>query len=106
MSTVGGEWGNTVTMKRWGIRGYTEETYWPIETDSRNREVRQLEKPGSESLYRLANMGFTKPLKKDASNAVVLKSAFDVFTNHMVNMAKYNTLALPLLDMMKILNYK
>ncbi|MBP3672895.1 MAG: hypothetical protein J6J18_03595 [Oscillospiraceae bacterium] len=106
MSTVGGEWGNTVTMKRWGIRGYTEETYWPIETDSRNRDARQPESMKNMSLFRLLNMGFTKRLIPNANNAVDIDSAFNVFANHMTDMAKYNTLALPLLDTMKILNYK
>lgn len=106
MSTVGGEWGNTVTMKRWGIRGYTEETYWPIETDSRNRDARQPESMKNMSLFRLLNMGFTKRLVPNAHNAVDIDSAFNVFANHMTDMAKYNTLALPLLDTMKILNYK
>lgn len=105
MSTTGGDWGNAVTMKRWGIRGFKEDTYWPIRTDSRNRDAKQPEDMRSASLFRLLNMGFTKPLIPDAHNAVDIEDAFEVFADHMTDMAKYSTLALPLLDMMKILNY-
>lgn len=105
MSKTGGDWGNAVTMKRWGIRGFKEDTYWPIRTDSRNRDTKQPEDMRNASLFRLLNMGFTKPLIPDAHNAVDIENAFDVFADHMTDMAKYSTLALPLLDMMKILNY-
>ena len=106
MSDTGGGWGNKVTMTRWGIRGFTEETYWPIRTDRRNRDARQPEDTRNASLFRLLNMGFTKKLVPDAHNAVDIESAFDVFADHMTDMAKYSTLALPLLDMMKIINYQ
>ena len=104
MNTVGSEWGNEVSMARYGIRQFTEENYWPIKTDSRSRDVRD---PGRDqtNLFRLLNMSFTKNTVRDAHNAIVIGSAFDTYANHMADMAKYNALGLPMLDAMKWFNY-
>lgn len=104
MNTKGSDWGNEVSMARFGVRQFTEENYWPIKTDSRSRAVRD---PGADAtnLFRLLNMSFTKSTVRDARNAVVIGSAFDTYANHMADMAKYNALGLPMLDAMKWFNY-
>lgn len=104
MNTKGSEWGNYVSMKRFGYEMFTEEHYFPIETDPNNRAA-QDEKSEGESLYRLLNMSATKALTKGANNAIVVRSIFDVFTAHMTDMAKYNALGLQLLDTFKWFNY-
>ena len=104
MSTKGSEWGNYVSMKRFGYEMFTEKHYFPIETDPNNRAA-QDEKSEGESLYRLLNMSATKGLTKGANNAIVVRSIFDVFTAHMTDMAKYNALGLQLLDTFKWFNY-
>lgn len=107
MSTTGSKWGNAVTQARWGIDKFTEENYFPITTDKRSRDVRNNDSAGSAvGLYRLVNMGFTKELTPDARNPIVIDNVFDVFANHMADMAKYGSLALPILDMMKFINYR
>lgn len=106
MSTVCAKWYTEVNQKRWGIDGNVEENYWPIETDSRNRQAKGTEGAGSTvSLFRLANMGFTKPIKPNSTNAINIGSAFDVFSNHAADMAKYNSMVIPVLDAMKWLSY-
>lgn len=106
MSTTCASWGNAVSQKRWGINLFTEDSYWPISTDSRSRDVKSGEAAGSStSMYRLANMGFTKPLTPGSTNPMVIGSAFDVFTNHTSDMAKYGSMVLPILDAMKWINY-
>lgn len=106
MSTVCAKWYMEVNQKRWGIDGNVEENYWPIETDSRNRQAKGTEGAGSTiSLFRLANMGFTKPIKPNSTNAINIGSAFDVFANHAADMAKYNSMVIPVLDAMKWLSY-
>ena len=104
MNTVGSDWGNEVSMARFGYKQFTEENYWPIKTDSRSRGVRD---PGADStnLFRLLNSSFTKATIRDAHNAIVIGSAFDTFANHMADMAKYNALGLPMLDAMKWFSY-
>ena len=100
MNTVGSDWGNEVSMKRFGIRSFTEENYFPIRTDDRSRPPRSQESDTA-NLYRLLNMSFTKNTTRNASNSIVLDNIFDVFANHMADMAKYNGLGLPMLDAMK-----
>lgn len=105
MTDQGGEWGNEVTMKRFGYRGFTEEIYYPIETDRQDRITQA--KDGTEgSLYRLQNISAVKPVVRDANNALVVRGIFDVFSNHMADMAKYNALVIPIVDAQKWYNYK
>lgn len=105
MTDQGGEWGNEVTMKRFGYRGFTEGIYYPIETDRQDRITQA--KDGTEgSLYRLQNISAVKPVVRDANNAIMLRGIFDVFSNHMADMAKYNALVIPIVDAQKWYNYK
>lgn len=105
MTEQGSKWGNEVTMKRFGYRGFTEKIYYPIETDSQDRLSRAGD--GTEgSLYRLQNISAVKPLVQNANNAIMLRGIFDVFSNHMADMAKYNALVIPIVDAQKWYNYK
>ena len=104
MNTVGSDWGNEVSLRRFGIRSFTEDNYFPIETDDRTRPVRSPERDSTD-LYRLLNMGFTKATVRNANNALVVNNIFDVFANHMADMAKYNGLGLPMLDTLKWFSY-
>lgn len=105
MTEQGSEWGNEVTMKRFGYRGFTEKIYYPIETDRQDRITQA--KDGTEgSLYRLQNISAVKPVVRDANNAIMLRGIFDVFSNHMADMAKYNALVIPIVDAQKWYNYK
>ena len=106
MAEQGGEWGNYVSVKRFGESLFGEKNYFPINSDGRHLQAEADEKPGAASLYALLNMGFTKELNEKANNRVVLYSIFDVFANHMASMAQYNALALPVLDALKWFNYK
>ena len=105
MNTVGSKWGNEISAKRFGTLQFTEANYFPIESDSTNLPARD---PGSmeNSMFRLLNLSMTKSLTYNANNAIVVNDIFDVFSNHMADMAKYNALALPILDAMKWYNYK
>ena len=105
MTDQGGEWGNEVTMKRFGYRGFTEEIYYPIETDRQDR-ITQAGDGTEGSLYRLQNISAVKPLVQNANNAIMLRGIFDVFSNHMADMAKYNALVIPIVDAQKWYNYK
>ena len=106
MEKQGGEWGNHVSVARFGERQFGEEHYFPINSDGRHLQVNADEKPGAAALYALLNMGFTKQLQEEASNRIVVYSIFDVFANHMASMAQYNALALPVVDALKWFNYK
>lgn len=105
MTEQGSAWGNAVTMARFGYRGFTEQNYFPIETDAQDRQAKTGDtKEGS--LYRLQNISAVKPLVKNANNALILRGIFDVFANHTADIAKYNAMVLPIIDAQKWYNYK
>ncbi len=99
------ELGNEVTMRRFGIKAFGEPNYFPIKTDASltKGDAARDSQPG---LFRLLNMSFTKDLDKNAKNKIVVENIFDVFAEHTSNMAKYNALALPVLDACKWFMYK
>ena len=104
MAVKGAEWGNYVSMKRFGYNMFTEANYFPVESDRRN--MPELDPQAEEnSMYRLLNMSATKGLVQNANNALVVRSIFDVFTGHMSDMAKYNALGLQILDAIKWFNF-
>ena len=106
MQQQGGEWGNYVTVARFGEKQFGEENYFPINSDGRHLSVDADEKPGGAALYALLNMGFTKQTQEKAKNRIVVYSIFDVFANHMASMAQYNAFALPVVDALKWFNYQ
>lgn len=105
MTQQGSEWGNRVSMERFGYRAFTEENYFPIETMDSERDERGVPQKEND-MFRLLNMSATKSLVYKANNALVVHDLFDVFANHMTDMAKYDALALPILDAMKWYNYR
>lgn len=106
MAQQGAEWGNHVSVARFGIEQFGEEHYYPINSDGRHLQSNADERPDNAGLYALLNMGFTKELQEKAGNRIILYSIFDVFANHMASMAQYNAFALPILDSLKWLNYE
>ena len=106
MEKQGGEWGNYVTLARFGEKQFGEENYFPINSDGRHLQVDADEKPGASALYALLNMSFTKQTQEKAKNRLIVYSIFDVFSNHMASMAQYNAFALPVVDALKWFNYQ
>lgn len=104
MNTVCSAWGNEVTEKLYGIDSFTEKNYFPIDVnkDTLNSEV----KDRGSSIYGMLNRSFTKPLTEGARNEINIANIFDVFVDHAESMAKYNALAIPSLDVIKVWNYK
>ena len=104
MSTRCADWGNEVTYKRWGIKQFKEQFYFPMETIAKDKNFDNLDR-NENSIYRLLNLSFTKKLTPNANNQLVIDNIFDVFVSHTTEMAKYNSLALPMLDAIKLLGY-
>ncbi|MBR2408914.1 MAG: hypothetical protein IKB07_08160 [Lachnospiraceae bacterium] len=107
MNTVCSDWGNEVSMRRFGIKSFGEENYFPIQSDANVTPSKDSpnSRKGSE-VFRLLNMDFTKELNPNASNRIMVDNIFDVFATHTSDMAKYNALALPVLDMFRWYSYK
>lgn len=102
----GGEWGNYVSRKRFDVEMFKDENYFPIKIDTTETDSKVDEKTDNASLYQLLNMGFTKETSAKANQSIVVYDIFDVFANHMSEMAQYRSFALPLLDMTKWFNIK
>lgn len=106
MQEQGAAWGNYVSVKRFGEELFTNEQYFPINSDGRHLQATADEAPSNASLYALLNMSFTKSRNELANNRIIIYSIFDVFANHMASMAQYNAMALPVLDAIKWFNYQ
>lgn len=106
MEKQGGEWGNHVTLARFGERAFGEKGYFPISVDKQSLSTNTDKQIKGADLYRLLNMGFTKELSENTKQPLLLYSIFDVFSTHMADMAQYNAMALPVLDAIRWLNYK
>lgn len=106
MNTTCSEWGNEITLKRFGVRGFTEQNYFPIKSNDNDINGKEAPDTQGSNIYRLLNMSFTKPLTENANNQIVIDNIFDVFASHCADMAKYHCLALPVLDAIKWYNYK
>ena len=107
MGTRGAELGNEITMARWGINSFGIKDYFPIKvsSDTIGNKDDTIGVEGN-SLVKLLNMSFTKARNKFASNSVEIGDIFDVFSSHMSDMMRYNSFALPILDMYKWMNYR
>lgn len=104
LSVDAAAWGNEVTQDLYMFDGYGEDFYWPIESSPTSTGLKDPEK--QRTFNAMMNSSFTKSLNHFANNPVVLRDAFSVFTEHCVQMANYNGLAIPIQDTMKWLNYK
>lgn len=105
MGQRGGEWGNEISMARFGYEFYTEgENYYTIKTDATGRPMSDTDN-NSNSMFRLLNLSASKSLNPRANNALIVGDIFDTFSDHMADMAKLNALGLPLLDAIKWYNY-
>jgi hypothetical protein len=80
MTEQGSEWGNKVSMERFGYRAFTEENYFPIESDANNLIAIDPEAKAND-MFRLLNMSATKSLTKKANNTIVISDIFDIFSN-------------------------
>ena len=104
MNTVASDWGNEVSMARFGVKMFGEKAYVPMQVDKSNINTPDPNDQNN-SLFKLLNMSFTKGLTEGANNRLVVGSIFDVFAQHASDMAKYNALALPVLDAFRWYNY-
>ena len=103
LADTSGAWGNELSYKLYGYRAFTDQNYVPIVVDPTKLSASAGDFEGG--LYRLMNMGFTKPLNPKANNSVFAVDLFEVFAAHAADMAKYRSLALPVMDAIRWMNY-
>lgn len=95
--------GNAASMEVYGIKKYRERNYWPIESDENQTQTDIKNEAVSKTV---AGSGFAKATQKGANNAIILRSAFDVYDDHVVGMAKYAAWLGPLENLRRILNFR
>ena len=101
MNTVCSEWGNEISMARFGIKMFGIPDYFPIKVSEATVPTDNTKDIDNASLFRLLNMAFTKARNKNAKQSIEIGDIFDIFAQHSSDMAKYNALALPVLDFNK-----
>ena len=96
-------WGNEISMHRYGYKGYNDPKYWPIETAADFNDTNAENK--GDSLYALMNASHTKNIVPHAKNPIMVRSVFEVYSRHVAEMARFNAFTLPVLDAIRWLNY-
>lgn len=96
------ELGNTVTMKRYGIKGFRENYYLPIVSSSNFLSFY----PDKTADPQILNSGFTKELNPEATNPLVLFDFMELWGKHVDNMTTYANFALPVEDLQKAYNFR
>lgn len=105
MATVCAEQGNEVAREMYGFEKFTEDRYFPITTNKDFISAND-SNTSPEGFTKIERSGFTKALVEDASNPIIVKNIFDVFTDHVSQMASYHGYAPALKDAMRWYNYK
>ena len=101
MNTVCSGWGNEISMARFGIEMFGLPNYFPIKVSEATVPTDNTKDVDNASLFRLLNMSFTKARNQNANQSIEIGDIFDIFAQHSSDMAKYNALALPVLDFNK-----
>ena len=94
-------WGNEISMARFGIEQFGIPNYFPIKVSEATVPTDNTKDVDNASLFRLLNMSFTKARDLKAKQSIEIGDIFDIFAQHSSDMAKYNALALPVLDFNK-----
>lgn len=99
------EQGNDVSMKMFGYKKYTDPAYFPMRVD--RNSIPMTDKNMAQQLFNsITNLGFTKKTNDKARNALTIEDIFDVFTNHVTDMATYHGYAMSMSDAIRWFNYK
>ena len=103
MSTEMSKDGNGVSMALYDVKLFGEKNYISLDVDQSKRvmAIEKSTKPG-----RLENRGFTQKTVENATQGLLISSFDDVFASHATDMAAYAAFALPLNDMMRVINGK
>lgn len=105
MSNELAELGNMVSYKRWGINAFTEKYYIPIVT-KKGVHAKEDDSGKAGNLLKIINKSWTKRVLKNAKGPMYIDSLTEAFTGHAIEMIDYNTFALPILDIVRWLNFE
>ena len=100
------EQGNETSMTLYGYKKFGEKDYFPIKSNPDDLQQNKADKNVSTSLTAIVNKGMTKNLEEKPDNSIMVSNIYDVFVNHVTDMADYHGMAVPLTDTVKWYNYK
>lgn len=102
-----GETGNEASMQVYGYRKFTDPNYFPLESD-RNQVRGGETEPGGGAAQgsSIENMGLAKARVENATNGVMVRSIFDVVSNHISDMATYGAYLPAMIDLQRVYNYQ
>jgi hypothetical protein len=99
-----GEKGNEVARILYGIDIFTEEHYFPLQSEKDYRSSVEQTLNATQTMVSLKNTGMTKETVPHAKNPIVLKSFDDVVMEHIDKMSKYHAYVIPIENMQKVFN--
>lgn len=102
LAKVMGAKGDEVNMAKYGIKKFTEDTYWPLKSSSVFSE-RVLEQ--QRAVNKWENSGFTQALTQHANNAIELSPLVETWAQHVNDMSTFHALVLPMADFTRVYNW-
>ena len=106
LSTEVAEWGNEITRKEFGYDKFTEEFYFPIKVYQNTIDTKDSSANENSGFYAIRNFSATKSVVRNATNALNIENAMDVFADHITKMSAYNGFSLQIRDAMAWFNYR
>lgn len=103
--------GNEVSMKLFGIKKYNESYYIPLKVSSDYIYRSSVDEKGEKSksgtpTKKLKEMGSSHSLQEGADQPLVAADIFDIWAEHVIEMANYNAFVLPIEAFESILNFR
>ena len=106
LSSTMGEKGNEVSMRLYGVKLFVEKFYFPLRSAGQYMErAKEADMKKEHGQINIANSGFSKATKINASNPVVLSGFMDVWASHVNEMSMYHSFVLPMEDFRRVYNY-
>lgn len=99
------DWGNRTSLVLSGFKKFTDPRYFPMTVDKETVNANIGEFMGGLT-NGIKNMGMTKAVQEGANNPLIINGIFDVYAQHVSDMATYSAWAAPIQDMIRFYNYK
>ena len=98
------ELGNEASMKMYGIKKFTEQYYFPIKSWGGVLNSRSDAGVNSNNENRAAQQGFSKRIRANANNAILISDFTPTAMKHIAGMINYNTVGPAIENINKVLN--
>lgn len=95
--------GNEASMEVYGYEKFKEKNYFPIKVDT-NQTITDQAKDAATAT--ISGRGFTKGTKPHANNAVMIRDIFDVYADHVTDMATYSAWLGTMENLQRVFNFK